>query len=191
MYFSTSIASALVLTILATTTTVSAQGPSQDCLACAFTSAIVTSPTCDPTMLGKTLVPGEVTPAEKTCYCPLSSSDAWTQSCVASQTCTAEDAAQIFSQFSTVKELVCNETAPEPTVGPPAPTSAPATVAPSSPATSAPKPSTTSTASATASGTPKPSAPPKSGANSLLHSSSSKIIAGVAMAVVSAASLLL
>ncbi|KAF9176364.1 hypothetical protein BGZ51_000853, partial [Haplosporangium sp. Z 767] len=79
----------------ASSSVVSAQTePSKECLECVGINAIRASPTCDAETL-RPPFPSDATqwtPKQKSCFCPLFTSDAWYKPCVGgSGGCTADD----------------------------------------------------------------------------------------------------
>ncbi|KAG0372221.1 hypothetical protein BGX24_000542 [Mortierella sp. AD032] len=189
MHFSaTTVASALAL-ILATSMTVSAQGPSEACAACIVASAAVASPSCDATLLGLTPPTTPPTPEQqKACYCPLTADSAWHQACASPDVCAAEIIAAMVAPLEEAKTTICaGGVAPPPTTDPkpvPPPTGTTTSAAPPKATTTAPAAVTTTTAAGA-----KPTG--KSGAAGALLGTSSKVLAGSALGVVSAALLFL
>ncbi|KAG0274203.1 hypothetical protein BGZ95_010005 [Linnemannia exigua] len=190
MYFSTTtVASALAL-ILATSMTVSAQEtPSEACAVCIVTHAIAASPSCDATLLGLTPPTTPPTPEQqKACYCPLTTESEWYKPCAGPDVCSPEVIASLVAPLEQAKTTVCAGGAtPPPTTDPnpvPPPVASTTTAAPPKATTTAPAAATTTTAAAA-----KPTG--KSGAAGALLGTSSKVLAGAALGVVSAAFLLL
>ncbi|KAG0309559.1 hypothetical protein BGZ97_013033 [Linnemannia gamsii] len=109
---------ALILAI--SVTTASAQDPTDACLRCIISSAMIASPTCDYALLSTEPPSGELTPEQKACYCPLSVSDTWVQRCVQPGECLASDAPIIYATVSGLKQI-CTA-APQPWNGRFAPT---------------------------------------------------------------------
>ncbi|KAF9088239.1 hypothetical protein BGX29_000384 [Mortierella sp. GBA35] len=182
----TTIVSVLALVLAVATTTVSAQDASEACKVCVAGAAMVASPTCSLAILQSETPLDVMTPAEKSCLCPLASSNAWIQICITSADCTAAEAAGADEVFSNLKPYACaaSTSAPAP----------PPTSRPSSNGVAPPKSSATVTPGTTvAPGTPNPSttAPPKNDASGALWGASSKVVTGAALVAVAVAGALL
>ncbi|KAF9901208.1 hypothetical protein EC991_006407 [Linnemannia zychae] len=189
MHFSATTAASALAIVLATSMTVSAQDALPDaCSACLLSSATAVSPSCDSAILGLAPATTPATPEQlKACLCPLVADKAWIQTCISPEACPAEIIPVLVGPLEEAAGTVCSgapSTEPNPVPSSPAPTtvvSATTTAAP--PKTSAVSTTTTTTAAA------KPT-PSKSAAACAILGTSSKILASVTVAVVSAVILL-
>ncbi|KAF9129963.1 hypothetical protein BGW39_003619 [Mortierella sp. 14UC] len=169
MRTSITLASALIL-LLATTATnsVTATTPCEDCI---FAAIYATSPTCDAQIFTNPLQGGPLTERQKSCFCPLASSDTWLQQCVKPELCTAKIVSDQLTGFKGFQAEACaNAVAPSSTTT--------ATTTPTMTTEKPPSSATTTTASGGASSTPN-------NAGSRLDSSS-KVAVGAVVAAFAA-----
>ncbi|KAG0274204.1 hypothetical protein BGZ95_010006 [Linnemannia exigua] len=203
MRLSALLASVGALVLATSTATVSAQAveppPSEACKVCATTAAIAVSSTCTYELLSTDNTPALMTLAERTCYCPLTTSVPWLQPCVTKGVCTSGHASRTYATFTSYHNIICNGiSTPPPTTGPPTtnplPPLPPPPVIPTYSPPPPPPPVLMPTGVTTTRGPANPTGSgslPVSAANSRFGASSPKILASVAFIVVAAAGTLL
>ncbi|KAG0291400.1 hypothetical protein BGZ96_005236 [Linnemannia gamsii] len=116
MRTSISLTSILVLFLTATATILSTVNatPCEDCI---YAGIYATSPTCDAQIFTNPFQGGPMTERQKSCFCPLASSDTWLQQCVKPDLCTTQDVNDQYGGFKTMKAEACgNAGAPNTTV---------------------------------------------------------------------------
>ncbi|KAK3820627.1 MAG: hypothetical protein J3R72DRAFT_479870 [Linnemannia gamsii] len=209
MRFSTLLASVATLVLATSTATASAQAveppPSEACKVCATTAAIAVSSTCTYELLSTDNTPSLMTPAEKTCYCPLTTSVPWLQPCVTKGVCTTGHASRTYATFTSYRNIICGISTPPPTTGPPTtnplPPLPPPPIIPTYSSPPTPPPILMPTGVVPTRGSANPTGNPSSGggsgsfplsaANSRFGAPSSKVLASVAILAVAAAGALL
>ncbi|KAF9924378.1 hypothetical protein FBU30_005648 [Linnemannia zychae] len=153
-----------ILAFLATTTSfISVNAtPCEDCIIAAI---YATSPTCDAQIFTDPLVGGPLTERQKSCFCPLASSDTWLQQCISPNLCAATDVNAQLEGFKSFKTEACASTATS-------------SIASATVTASSSNPSSSSTATS-----PSITATPTSSSSGVRLYSTPRAVAGVATAV--------
>ncbi|KAF8925500.1 hypothetical protein BGZ47_003227, partial [Haplosporangium gracile] len=161
----------LVLFLLATTAILPSLTNATPCEDCIFAGIYSTSPTCDAQIFTNPFQGGPMTERQKSCFCPLASSDTWLQQCVTPDLCTTKDANDQYGGFGTLKAEACSSAVPRNTT---------TTTAVPSTTTGVTKPPSSATATATSTSSGAGSTPTGAG---VCLDASSNLAAIVAIAV--------
>ncbi|KAF9539461.1 hypothetical protein EC957_005383 [Mortierella hygrophila] len=133
----------LLLAAIATIPSVTKATPCEDCI---YAGIYATSPTCDAQIFTNPFQGGPMSERQKSCFCPLASSDTWLQQCVTPELCTTQDVNDQYGGFQTLKAEACSNAVPGNNTTSTSPT------VPTTP-TSSTKPPSITTATSTSSGT--------------------------------------
>lgn len=96
-------------TLLAFTSTTSAQANQAFCTTCIVTASIRASPLCDGLQNQPPPTSGSLTLQQKTCYCGLASApnNAWIQACVGPTSCDPTTVAMVLLTYANLKSVAC------------------------------------------------------------------------------------
>ncbi|KAF9131246.1 hypothetical protein BG015_003877 [Linnemannia schmuckeri] len=112
MRTSATLASSLVLLLLATAATLPSLTNATPCEDCIIAGIYAASPTCDAQIFTNPFQGGPMTERQKSCFCPLASSDTWLQQCVTPELCTTKDVNDQYGGFKALKAEACSSTVP-------------------------------------------------------------------------------
>ncbi|KAH7036159.1 hypothetical protein BKA57DRAFT_180590 [Linnemannia elongata] len=102
----------LLLLLLTATETIPSVTNATPCEDCIIAGIYATSPTCDAQIFTNPFQGGPMTERQKSCFCPLASSDTWLQQCVTPELCTAKDVNDQYGGFQTLKAEACSNAVP-------------------------------------------------------------------------------
>ncbi|KAG0272051.1 hypothetical protein BGZ95_000076, partial [Linnemannia exigua] len=103
---------AWALVSLTATTAIISVTDASPCEDCIFAAIYTQSPTCTTQIFSTQLQEGPLTEEQKSCLCPLASSDTWLQQCIKPEFCTAEDVNHQLTGFKGLREKACGNAVP-------------------------------------------------------------------------------